>query len=44
MKVPSNEMEWVGVSRDFERIYNFPNCIGIAIPSIQLLIIILFFY
>ena len=28
VKAPSCEAEWVGVSRQFEQIWNFPNCIG----------------
>ena len=28
VKAPSNEAEWVGNSRDFEQLWNFPNCIG----------------
>ena len=28
VKAPSNEAEWVGISRDLEQLWNFPNCIG----------------
>ena len=28
MKIPSSEEEWIGVSRQFEQLWNFPNCIG----------------
>ena len=31
VKVPSTKTEWVGVSRDFQQIWNFPNCIGMDI-------------
>lgn len=28
VKAPSCEAEWVGVSKQFEQIWNFPNCLG----------------
>ena len=28
VKAPSNEEEWKGIATDFEKIWNFPNCIG----------------
>ena len=28
VKIPSNEEEWLGVSRQFEQSWNFPNCVG----------------
>lgn len=28
VRVPSCEAEWVGISKQFEQIWNFPNCIG----------------
>ena len=28
VKMPSNVEEWLGVSRQYEQIWNFPNCIG----------------
>ena len=28
VKAPSNEEEWIGGSNQFERIWNFPNCLG----------------
>ena len=31
VKVSSTETEWVGVSREFQQIWNFPNCIGMDI-------------
>jgi hypothetical protein len=31
VKVPTNEEEWIGVSKQFEKIWNFPNCIGIIL-------------
>ena len=28
VKMPANEVEWLRVSEDFEKIWNFPNCVG----------------
>ena len=28
VRVPSCEAEWVGISKQFEQIWKFPNCIG----------------
>ena len=28
VKMPANEAEWLRVREDFEKIWNFPNCVG----------------
>ena len=28
VRMPSNMEEWLGASRQYEQIWNFPNCIG----------------
>jgi hypothetical protein len=28
VKMPSNVEEWLGVSRQYEQIWNFPKCVG----------------
>ena len=28
VKAPSSVAEWIGVSRQFDQMWNFPNCIG----------------
>ena len=28
VKIPGSEEEWLAVSKDYEQIWNFPNCMG----------------
>ena len=28
VKVPATEEDWIGISKEFERLWNFPNCAG----------------
>ena len=30
VKAPSSSAEWMGVSKQFEQLWNFPNCIGLC--------------
>ena len=36
VKVPSTKEEWLGISQQFEALWNFPNCIGAVNPSLSL--------
>ena len=37
MKTPSCAADWVGISRGFEQLWNFPNCIGTSLCRTSLL-------
>ena len=37
VKTPSCAADWVGISRGFEQLWNFPNCIGISLCRTSLL-------
>ena len=35
VRAPSTNEEWVGVSREFEKLWNFPNCIGSLVRGLH---------
>ena len=37
VKTPSCAADWVGISRGFEQLWNFPNCIGTSLCRTSLL-------